>query len=308
MPCIKRWKLLKKISRMCSIWRRASGNKPVGSAEASLPSYDVDISMLSDTGCQRDVNEDYLQYVKPSDADLVARKGVLGMVADGMGGHAAGEVASKLAADVISRLYYRHDGEPALALQQAFEEANHVIYKTARQNRHLQGMGTTCTALVLRHDMAYVAHVGDSRLYLLRDGVLRLMTEDHSFVRQMVKAGLITAEEARSHPAKHVITRALGAGPIIEVAVGKAPWPVREGDLFILCSDGLYDLVGEAELQHILLAQPTAAGCERLIALARERGGYDNISVGLLRITLAGRQTGQDTPDTRRMPAPGNRS
>jgi serine/threonine protein phosphatase PrpC len=255
--------------------------------------------MRTDVGCHRDLNEDCIRYAKPGDLELLARKGVLAIVADGMGGHAAGEVASELAVDVVGRLYYQDEGEPDIALKRALEGANRIIYETALKDEHLQGMGTTCTALVLKNGMAHVAHVGDSRLYLLRNGALFLMTEDHTIVMQMVKAGLITTEESRSHPAKHVIVRALGTRPTVEVAMGKAPFPIREGDLFMLCSDGLYDMVEETEMKEILLSLPISVGGERLIALARERGGYDNITVGLVRVKPADSQTPHNAPDTR---------
>jgi serine/threonine protein phosphatase PrpC len=299
MICIKHWTFLKRIGLLCSSWRKSPSDKQKRSHVMTPVRYDVEVHMLTDIGCHRDVNEDCIQYVKPGDIELVATKGMLGIVADGMGGHAAGEVASELAVDAVSRLYYQDEGEPTIALKKSLEEANRIIYETALKDEHLQGMGTTCTALVLKNGMAYVAHVGDSRLYLLRNGSLFLMTEDHTIVMQMVKAGLLTAEESRSHPAKNVIVRALGTRPTIEVAMGKDPIQIREGDLFILCSDGLYDMVEETEMKEILLSLPIPVGCERLIALARERGGYDNITVGLLRVKPAGSQTAQNAPDTR---------
>jgi protein phosphatase len=289
---------LKKISPLFSSWKKPQSDEHARS-QVTPEQYTVEAHMRTDVGCHREENEDCIRYAKPGDLELLARKGVLAIVADEMGGHAAGEVASELAVDVISRLYYQDEGEPDIALKGALEEANRIIYETALKDEHLQGMGTTCTALVLMNGMAYVAHVGDSRLYLLRNGGLFLMTEDHTIVMQMVKAGLMTAEESRSHPAKNVIVRALGTRPTTEVAMGKEPFPIREGDLFILCSDGLYDMVEETEMKEILLSLPMSVGGERLIALARERGGYDNITLGLLRVKPADSQTLHNAPDTR---------
>jgi protein phosphatase len=159
--------------------------------------------------------------------------------------------------------------------------ANRAIHDAARRDPKLHGMGTTCTALVLRGGLAYCAHVGDSRLYLIRDGEIFLMTEDHSAVMDMVRRGLLTRDEARRHPDKNVIVRALGGRREVEVSAWPQPLSVRAGDRFLLSSDGLHDLVEDDELQRAAALDPHAA-CERLVALARERGGHDNISVAIV--------------------------
>jgi PPM family protein phosphatase len=199
-----------------------------------------------------------------------------------MGGHAAGEVASRLAVEVVARVYYDHAGEPQPALSEALVAANHAIYAAARRDASLHGMGTTCTALALRQGAAFLAHVGDSRLYLVRGGEIYQLSEDHSAVAEMLRRGLLSAQEAREHAERNVILRALGTHAEVNVTTWEQGFPVRAGDCFLLCSDGLSDLVADEEIRHAVESAEAAQSCARLIALARERGGHDNITVALL--------------------------
>jgi protein phosphatase len=243
--------------------------------------YEVAASVRTDKGCVREINEDSGRFVRPSDEGLLQKKGVLLVVADGMGGHSAGEVASGLAAELVPRLYFDLAGGPRDALKAAVEEANRRIHAASLEDESKRGMGTTCTALVLLGGQAYVAHVGDSRLYMLRGGKVYLLTEDHSAVMEMVKLGLITLEQARHHEDKNVILRALGTAPEVEVTMLE-PFSVRLGDRYLLCSDGLYDLVADDEIEReMAAAEEIQAACERLITLAKARGGHDNITVGI---------------------------
>ncbi|HKV41383.1 MAG TPA: Stp1/IreP family PP2C-type Ser/Thr phosphatase, partial [Blastocatellia bacterium] len=268
------------------------------------PGYQVVASVQSDTGCVREVNEDRGRYVEPGDHESLAGRGRLVVVADGMGGHSAGEVASEMAVEVICRSYYEDAGEPAEVLKRAFLRANTEINEAAKKQVALNGMGTTCTALVLRNGSAIAAHVGDSRLYLVRGGQIYLMTEDHSAVMEMVKRGLLSLEEARHHPDKNVILRALGSRPNVEVTIWDESFPVKAGDRFLLCSDGLYDLVEDDEIRDEALSADVHAGCRRLIDMARERGGYDNITVAL--VAVNGANSGPQNsivPETRELEA-----
>jgi PPM family protein phosphatase len=244
--------------------------------------YDVKTSFLSDVGCQRQINEDNGRYITPADPELLSSKGMLFVVADGMGGHSGGEIASRLAVEVITRRYYQESADVQESLKKAILEANHAIFDEAFKDRTLFGMGTTCTALVLKEGCAFAAHVGDSRLYLLRNGEIYLLTEDHSAVMQLVKKGLLNLEQARHHPDKNIILRALGSHATVEVTTWKYPLPARIRDQFLLCSDGLYDLVEDEEMKKILLENQPHTACETLIALAKERGGHDNITVGIV--------------------------
>src|SRR5262249_31457894 len=296
---------------MFSFWKRRKRNsvdherlETASDGELSeKPKYEIAASLLSDVGCVREVNEDCIRFVQPGDPDVVAKKGVLVLGCDGMGGHSAGEVASNKAIDVISRVYYEEKGAPQSALKKAFNQASREIFEMSEKDEALKGMGTTCTALVLKNGSALAAHVGDSRLYLVRNGGIYVMTEDHSEVMEMVKRGLINLEEARHHPDKNVILRAIGSHPQVEVSTWDEPMPVREGDRFLLCSDGLYDLVEDEEIKaEIEKAEPQAA-CESLIALAKERGGHDNISVGILTVKPIAEGEEKPVRETREMEA-----
>ena len=176
-----------------------------------LIGQNVEFGILSDVGCCRETNEDAGTCFVPKDAEVLAGRGILAVVADGVGGHSAGEVASRLAVDVVVREYYRLRTEPFESLRHACHRANRAIYRRAISDEALQGMGTTCVALVLRDSEAWCASIGDSRLYLLRDGCIYLMTQDDSMVMDMVRQGLLKLEEARHHPDKNVILRALGS-------------------------------------------------------------------------------------------------
>ena len=239
----------------------------------------VDAGFESDVGCTRDINEDQAAIVQPSDYELRAAKGILAVVADGMGGHTAGEVASRIAVDVLGHSYYASDKPPSEALTDAVAEANSAIHNAASNNVELRGMGTTCTALALLDHAAVYAHVGDSRLYLVRAGRAYQLSEDHSLVMQMVRDGVLTPGEARVHPDRNVILRALGRQSSVEVSSWQEPLPVHGGDRFVLCSDGLYDLVPDAEIAEIACAFPSREACARLIAMVRKRGAPDNVSV-----------------------------
>jgi protein phosphatase len=281
-----------------------SGAKETRQFEAPR-AFEMDASVQTDKGCVREINEDSGRMVRPADPALLAAKGTLVVVADGMGGHSAGEVASQMAADVVSRVYYETRAEPGAALKRAVEEANRRIHAAAAADESKHGMGTTCTALALCGGRAYAAHVGDSRLYMLRDRTLYQLSEDHSAVNEMVKLGIITKEQARTHEDKNVILRALGTTPEVEVSV-LDPFAVREGDRYLLCSDGLHDLVLEDEIASVLTeTEDIHAAGERLIALAKERGGHDNITVGIIAIMPEGTAAAeaQDAPTTREVEA-----
>lgn len=265
--------------------------------------FEIMLSLKTDVGCVREVNEDCVVCVQPGDPDVVAKKGMLILVADGMGGHSAGEVASNKAVEVISKVFFEEDSDAQSALRKAFNEASREIFEMSQRDESLRGMGTTCTALVLRNGSALAAHVGDSRLYLIRNRHIYTMTEDHSEVMEMVKRGLITLEQARHHPDKNVILRAIGSHADVEVSTWDEPMPVREGDRFLLCSDGLYDLVEDEEIRREVEAAEPQTACEKLIALAKERGGYDNISVGIVNLLPAVEPASKQVRPTREVEA-----
>jgi PPM family protein phosphatase len=211
---------------------------------------------------------------------------VLAVVCDGMGGHAAGDVASHIAIDTIVREWRILD-DPADALQRALTLANRAIVSASQSNRELGGMGTTCVALILREGKAWCAHVGDSRCYLLRDGQLHRMTEDHSAVMEMVRRGEISEDEARTHPHRNVIRRALGSRSEVVATVWPSPLPLLPGDQFLLCSDGLHDVVTDDEMRRVLCEHPPRTACDLLVDLTRSRGAPDNVTVALVAIPIS---------------------
>lgn len=251
------------------------------------PKYEIVAVMQTDPGCVRETNEDSVKYFRPTDQAELRRKGVIAIVADGMGGHSAGEVASRIATEVIKNVYYETEKDATESLRIALNAANHEIHEASLADKALEGMGTTCAALVLQNGSAHCAYVGDTRLYLIRGGEIYVMTEDHSAVMEMVHMGILTLEQARHHEDKNVIIRALGSQPEVEVSVWNEPFPVREGDQFLLCSDGLSDLVSDDDIKQAVLAGDAHSSTESLIALAKERGGYDNVTVGILSIEKA---------------------
>ncbi len=246
---------------------------------------EVTASVRTDTGCVREANEDAGRHTAPRDRDMLLRKGTLTVVADGMGGHASGEIASQMAIEAIGDVYYGETevGAPA-ALETAIQAANERIYQTSLTDEKYYGMGTTVVALVILHDTAVAAHVGDSRLYRLRAGRMEMLTVDHSQVMEMVRHGIISMEEARHHDDKNVILRAVGTQAAVEAEIS-APFAVEPGDEFLLCSDGLSDMLSDEEIAAVWTSRRDIhAACEHLIAEANARGGHDNVTVGIVRV------------------------
>lgn len=274
---------------------RASSPVTKTSEWGTSQTFDVEIAARTDVGCVRTLNEDSVHCVRPSSEALRRTHGSLAIVADGMGGHAAGEVASRMAVDAVSEAYYSSEGSPRDGLVGAFREANARIFAAAQQARHLSGMGTTCCALAVCQNMAYSANVGDSRLYMVRGGQIYLMTADDSAVQEMVARGLLTSAEARHHADRNVILRAMGTHDTVAVAAWVQPLPVREGDVFVLCSDGLHDEVEDEEIRDLVLQQSAEGAAAELVALARTRGGSDNISVVVVRLRRVSEAPGDET-------------
>lgn len=247
--------------------------------------FQIESSFQTDTGRCRGHNEDSLGSFSLDDGASPTSPGLLAVLADGMGGHKAGEVASSMAVDIVGKTFLaqRHD-DPLKVLQICFAEANQAIYTRAKHDQDLKGMGTTCTALYIKDDQAGYAHVGDSRLYCLRDNGLRLLTEDHTLVNKMLKDGLISVDDARNHPDRSVLTRALGTSADVKIASSEALFTVQAGDIYLLCSDGLYDLVDDEEISQALLNYLPQSAATHLIDMANQRGGYDNISIGVIAI------------------------
>jgi serine/threonine protein phosphatase PrpC len=228
----------------------------------------------TDTGRQRRDNED----------NAFARAPVF-VVADGMGGAQAGEVASRIAVEAFEH-GLPGDGSPEERLATRVREANHQIYERSRADRGRAGMGTTLTAAYVDDTHVAIAHVGDSRAYLFRDGTLQRLTQDHSLVDELVRRGKLTEEQAAEHPQRSIITRALGPEPDVEVDTWT--YPARPGDVILLCSDGLTSMISEERVREILASHDNLdAAADALINGANEAGGRDNITVVLFRLEEA---------------------
>jgi len=245
----------------------------------------IELANLSDTGTTRTENEDYYCYAEPASDEEFRKKGRLAIVADGMGGHAGGQVASGIAVDQVRQVYLDHPAdEPQEALVAAFREAHAAILDYAREHPELRGMGTTCTVAVVRDSDLFFGHVGDSRLYLIRDGSISRVTQDHSLVGRMVREGLLTPEEAAVHPDRNVLTAALGMESAVPIEVSEEPMPLATGDTLLICTDGLHGLVSDEEMGSIACSHTPTQACRELVRIANERGGFDNITVEILKL------------------------
>jgi len=256
----------------------------------------LDAHLISDRGLTRERNEDRCGAFTPDDAQVLHERGQLFVVADGMGGHAAGDVAAELTVQTLPASYY--DGEwsgPGESLRAAFVATNAAISERAARDLGRQGMGAAAVAAAVLGGRAVLAHLGDCRAYLLRAGQVERLTSDHSWVEERVASGRITTEEARIHPYRNVLTRALGAEIDAEPTVNEHEF--RAGDTLLLCSDGLWGVVEEDELAAMLSQLPDAKSIARaLVDLALERGGPDNISVIVVR-ALAEAAAGSNNSD-----------
>jgi len=250
----------------------------------SSRSLEVRASALTHVGRVRSENQDAVNVTRPTAPEPFAKYGVLAMVADGMGGHAGGEIASTIACRALPNIYFSSSEPPQMALQNAVLAANAEIYAMAQTRPELQGMGTTCVALAVVADMAWMTYVGDSRLYLRRDAKLYRLTEDHSVVYEMVTQGLLSREEARNHRDRNVLSRALGSKSEVRTSGWETAFRVFSNDRFLLCSDGLHDLLDDNELLEMMATPEIDRTTAHMIEVANERGGYDNISAVLVEI------------------------
>lgn len=231
----------------------------------------IECGARSDQGRIRTSNEDF--YV----ADI--QNGIF-LVADGMGGHAAGEIASRMTAEKVRTILSENSSLPGIAerLQLAVQQANTTVYDTQRDQADYRGMGSTLTVLTFTADGYHIAQVGDSRAYLLRNGELTQLTEDHSLVWPLYKSGMITKEAISRNPRKNLITRSIGTQPQVEADLQSGP--IAERDLFLLCSDGLTDVLTDADICHILLTggNDVQQLSDFMISAANNGGGPDNVT------------------------------
>lgn len=249
----------------------------------------LDIGRRTDVGRRREHNEDCLGiYPGPGETwrneEEALRRGTLLVVADGMGGYAAGEIASRTAVEAVINSYYDDlSGDLEESLTQALLNANRAVIQEASRDSERTGMGTTLALAVLRAGELTVSNVGDARVYLIRNSDMVQLSKDHSWVAELIAGGKITPEQARHHPMRNVVTRSLGGRPDVDVEV----YPrrhLRGGDILLLCSDGLWGMVPPERIREIAEARPAQAAADALIVAANEAGGTDNITVVVCRV------------------------
>jgi protein phosphatase len=238
----------------------------------SIRSRQIQTASRSDVGRVRSANQDVCGEFENAEGYRLL------VVADGMGGHRGGETASRLALETIGSVFDRDFGSAETLLGRAFRAANDEIHRVGASDPSLHGMGTTGVAILIGpSDEGWVAHVGDSRAYRLRDGRLDQITEDHSWVFEEVRQGRITAEEASGHPMKNVLLRSIGVGSDVDVSVSAID--LRSGDCFLLCSDGLWGELDDPVIAEVLAREPPSSAAGELVDLANAHGGRDNVTV-----------------------------
>ena len=257
------------------------GPGEAGGAAAAPP---LRVAAVTDRGRVRARNEDFFAYYVPGDPGRLAEAGSLFCVADGVGGHGSGEVASAEAANVLLQEYYFAPPRqpPGPRLRNAFRRAAVHVFTLGDDHSAFRSMQTTLTALLLRGDRFWIGHVGDAKCYHLRAGVARQVTRDHSLAAQMRGLGLLGAEEARRHPGRHVLLRSVGVDPLVrpDVVSGRA----EPGDAFALVTDGVMDYLSPHDLAGLLSGPDLEGGVRRAVETANARGGGDNLTVLAIRI------------------------
>lgn len=246
------------------------------------------ISNLSDIGKVRKANEDYFGAYTCANGNLI-------IVCDGMGGYKGGAIASHIAVDTIKAHFDNLTGKffEVDELKNALIKADLAIKNKAKEDKELSEMGSTVVVLFIKEGQAFTAHIGDSRIYMIRGKKIHMLTKDHSLVQQLVEAGIITAEAAKEHPQKNIITRSLGADDSGEPEVAQ-PFQTFKNDKYILCSDGLTGYLEDDEILQIVNVNPIQDACRILIDTANERGGKDNITVQIVEV-----KNGKTLPENR---------
>ncbi|HFD39133.1 MAG TPA: Stp1/IreP family PP2C-type Ser/Thr phosphatase, partial [Anaerolineae bacterium] len=244
----------------------------------------------SETGPHRQINEDFVGYFVPGDQDPRRKQGAIFAVADGMGGHLAGEVASRQAVEGVIRAYYTAAATPGPApgddagpaLVRAFEQTNHALHTLAQSDPRRSNMGTTLVAAIIREGKLSIANVGDSRAYLLRGGRLTQITRDHSLIGEQVQGRVLSQAQARKHPYRHIITRALGTHSTVQVDLFEGEW--QAGDSLLLCTDGLSGTLSARRMARLLRRAPSPQqAADQLVSQAEAQGSRDNISALVVR-------------------------
>jgi len=245
----------------------------------------VEVAFLTDVGCKRENNEDYYAYWEPKEDAAFRQLGRLAIVADGMGGAEGGQFASRIAVDAVRDVYSSTSDEtPQQRLLSAFREANAKVQLEAHQKPALHGMGTTLSACAIVADKLHFAHVGDSRVFLVRAGEAHQLTRDHSLVARLIESHTIRPEDAENHPQKHVLTAAVGVCDDLQPDFSAEPVSLAPSDTLVICTDGLWGQMTPTEIAEIVSSRAVNDACKALVHLAKERGGPDNITLQVLRV------------------------
>jgi serine/threonine protein phosphatase PrpC len=241
------------------------------------------LAAKTDLGRVRENNEDKFEFYLPEDPVQLATRGSVFVVCDGMGGHAAGQIASELTAKTFIDVYLNHPSSDAsVAMESAVHAANRYVHDVARAVPSRKGMGTTLSALILLQDNAYTVQVGDSRVYRLRDGKLVQLTRDHTWVEEAIRNGFISVAEVEDHPYKHVLTRAVGTEPDVKCEI--EVHDLMQGDTFLVCSDGLLNHVEDPQIEQIMNTASVSEAAWKLVGAALQGGGSDNCTVLIVRV------------------------
>jgi len=247
------------------------------------PDPAITYASLSDKGLQRTSNQDSYGVFPEDRFAFLEPKGQLFIVADGVGGQTGVKKTSEVAINIVRQVYFADQTEEvSISLRRALESANEKIFHNAGSGIPFQKFGSTCTALVLTKDHAYIAHIGDSRIYRISNNNIEQLTQDHTEVEEKLRTGFLTKDEAKNHPERSILSRALGVELIAEVDI-QENIPLRSGDYYALCTDGL-GKVSPEEIKDIVLSNSPQEACELLVQLANQRGGEDNITVQVVRI------------------------
>lgn len=243
---------------------------------------ELEYAALSEQGPVRENNEDFLAHASPPDSENGLSKGWLFTVADGVGGNRAGEVASQQASQKLIEIYYNLSRPPEKALRDAFKQANLHVCDMGHTNPEYLRMETTLSAIGLIANQLYIGHIGDSRIYRVRDQEIVQLTSDHSEVGELVRMRLITAEEARHHPRRNIITRSIGSDLLVQVDFRSDP--IQVGDTFVLCTDGLWEPVEDSDMVAAINQYTASEACRQMVDLALARGTADNLSIQVIKV------------------------
>lgn len=272
---------------MSSDYQKEREEKTEKLRTVKLPPFRFRLAGRSIIGKVRENNEDKMEFFIPEKEELLQEKGAIFILADGMGGHNAGQIAAELATQTFLRFYLENDFSSILqGIKKGVEEANRLVYTIAQGISEREGMGCTFTLAVVKDGALYLAHIGDSRLYLIRDNSAKQLTEDHTWIAEQVGKGIISEEAARLSPFRNILTRSLGTRENVDIDLMQ--YTLEDGDILLLCSDGFYEYIEPEEMAEEL-NKDISLGIFNLTELAEERGGKDNITALAVRVSCEAR-------------------